>query len=127
MSENLTAEELAVLNAAAGDNGLVQGWEYYSLYRKQRNPNLLVAGPQDWPFSPHKGAKLVRRKKVVAFGEFEVVGFDDNGDPIEDTAAHAFARYVASFADPENAEELAGLTVADLIAKAKAVVDEEEE
>ncbi|MFI6512914.1 hypothetical protein ACIBCT_35395 [Streptosporangium sp. NPDC050855] len=129
MSEKneVTAEELAALDAVCKETGLVEGWEYFNLFRKRGNPDIQVVGPFNWPHRiPRPNVKLVRRKKVTSYGKFEAVQFDVNGDAIEDTPFHAFVRWIASLDDPENAEERLGVTPSEIIAKATAIVKDAE-
>lgn len=127
MTENeIKEEELAALNEAAEENGLTKSWEYFILYRKRGNPGVQVGGPFGLPHRSRKDAKLVRRQRITTYSPFEVVEFDENGDAIEDTRAHALARWLVNLDDPDWADERATVQLSDIIAKAKAILAAEE-
>ncbi|RCG18246.1 hypothetical protein DQ384_39325 [Sphaerisporangium album] len=140
MSTKLTAKDRAALNRAAGMNYAASQSEYYVIYYKRGSPDQQVAGPFDGSFGAshamtvardRKTDRIVQRKKTLScvYGEFELAQIDKNGDIIEDSAAHALARWLVSLDNPDDQaamEERGELTLADIIKKAREALGPDE-
>ncbi|MEV4454469.1 hypothetical protein [Microbispora sp. NPDC049633] len=132
-NNGLTAEELAALAELGSEyQGVREEYEYFALGRKRGHKKVLAAGPYNWALSAaglRNSQKVVRRKKITSYTEFEVVEFDENGDAIEDSKAHALARWLVALDDPDDEEALEArrtLNLTEIIKRAREALGEEE-